>query len=203
MQGPNPTRVGNILPEGTGTCYISNIPIDFSAESGAVSSESLNLMISSFSIHGFSVNTVKEGHFAVRVTMPVNIENAFKGSFTTNIVIDDELDNYWTLYRYARTLISPMDAFPITDKTMKPHLAGAYANRRMYINHIGVEVGDSNLELRNVYLFKRCYITNFGDIDFSFPAGTSAKTVAVTWSYDDIDFRRVDKDCTIANAVGD
>jgi hypothetical protein len=199
-----PSTVQNLLPEGTGTCFLSDIPIDFSTESEAVSQEGLNLMLSTFAIHGFTVKTQTEGHFGVKVQIPANIENDFKGSLSLGFLLDDKLDNYWTLYRYARTLISPLDGFPINNKELKPHRAGAYANRRMYIDEINVHVGDASLELTNIYTFERCYLSTFGDIEFNFTGtGPAFKPLSTTWTYDNINFRRVPKDCSIPNSIGD
>lgn len=202
MQGPLPDRVYNYMPNGTGLCSISDIPINFDANDGAVSSISINANISSFTVEGFSMNFSKEYHFASVIHVPVKVENDFDGTFKIGMILDDRMDNWWTLYRYGRTLLAPADGHPQPDANARPFKAGAYAQRRATIPYIEVRMGDGSLEMLNVFKFERCYLKSLGSINQNF---TSQGMVSfdATFTYDNIDMIRIDQDPSKPISVGD
>ena len=202
MQGPLPNKVYNQMPDGTGYCVIGEIPIDFSVDSGAVSSVSVNSLINTFGISGVNVDTTTEGHFASQVHLPVNMENDFKGSCTVKMILDDEMDNWWTLYRYARTLKNPHDGFPEQDRTKSPYRNNVYLQRQMFVPYIEIRIGDSNLEMLNVFKFTRCYLSSLSGIDFNF-TGTDMTTFTTEWTFDNIKFSRIPRDPSIPIHVAD
>lgn len=201
MQGPMPDHVYNYMPDGTGLCSIADIPINFEESDGAVSSVSLNALISTFTVEGFNLNFTKEHHFASVIHLPVQVENDFDGTFKIKMILDDRMDNWWTLYRYGRTLMAPADGHPQPDNRARPFRQGAYAQRRATIPYIEVRMGDGSLEMLNVFKFKRCYLKSLGSLPQNF-GSQSMVTFDAIFTYDNIDMIRVEQDPSLPVSVG-
>lgn len=202
MQGPLPNHAYNKMPLGTGLCVIGDIPINFDKDSGAVSSMSLNVNLTSFSIAGLSINFEKEYHFASLIHIPIMVENDFSGTMTTKMILDDQMDNWWTLYRYGRTLMSIGDGVPQPNREERPFRQNAYAQRRAYIPYIEVRVGDGSEELRNVFKFEHCYLKDLGSLPMNFGSEGMA-TFDATFTYDNISMERIEIDPEKPISVGD
>lgn len=202
MQGPLPNHAYNSMPIGTGLCVIGDIPINFSEESGAVSSISLNININSFGIDGLEMDFEKEYHFGSVIHIPIKVENDFNGQVSISMILDDRMDNWYTLYRYGRTLLSTADGHPENTGASRPFRQNAYAQRRAYIPYIEVRMGDGSEELRNVFKFKHCYLKSLGKLPVTF-GSEGMVTFDASFVYDDIEMKRLDINEENPNFVGD
>ena len=172
-KGPRLERILQYMPSAEGLCIIHDIPISYSDEE-AVAHETINAMIKDFSVPGVDIKYQNEDHFTAMIEIPMQVENDLGGGmeFEITMFVDDRMDNWYSLYRYARTLINPRDGFPQDDTTQLPYhptrRAAVYAQRRMGVNLIEIRVGDGSDELFNVFHFKRCMLKSISGFKFAF-----------------------------------
>lgn len=202
MQGPLPNHVYNYMPQGTALAIINKIPVDFDNDNPA-SSVSINALISTFDFPGLNIDLKKEYHFTTATRIPMQVENEFNNQISLSMILDDRMDNYWTLYRYGRTMLRPQDGYPERDRKLSPYnRQEIYAQRRMTVPFIDIRISDGSLELWNVIRLKKCYLEKLGSLSFSF-GSEGEMTFNTTWSYDNLEWIRVEQHETLPQPVAD
>lgn len=204
--GPTQDRVLNYMPQGTGMCYIHDLPIDYEGPD-AVAHETIVAMIKSFSIPGINVKYKSEEHMRTVVDIPIGIENDLGDSMTFNITMymDDRMDNWYGLYRYARTLISPPDGNPELNPNRSPYhptkMQPVYAQRRMAVDLIEIKVGDGSDEHFNTFKMKRNMLMSVSGYEMKFGTDAEYVTFTTTWKCANWTVDRISQDPNTPRAI--
>ena len=204
--GPIQDRILNYMPQGTGLCYIHDLPISYTDED-AVAHETIVAMIKGFSVPGLNVKYQSEAHIRTVVDIPVQVENDLGDgmTFTITMMLDDRMDNWYGIYRYARTLISPPDGSPETNPNYAPYhptkMQPVYAQRRMGVDLIEIMVGDGSDELFNIFKLKRNMLQSISGFEMKFGTDAEYVTFTTTWKCTNWTLERVKQDPNKPRAV--
>lgn len=170
MQGPFQDHKLNRLHQGTARLVIGNIPISFE-EHDAPPSESVNALITSFTIPGLELEYETQAHYKSIVHIPVSEDNSYKGKILiVNMILDDRQENYWTIWRYMETIRSGRTGgYPVTELTNR--IFGndkQYRNRLTWIPRIDIVMGDDSNQRHQRLVFHRCYPLTLGELQMNF-----------------------------------
>ena len=170
MKGPIQDHKLNRLHQGTSRLVIGSIPTSFSEED-APPAESINALITGFTIPGFDLDYEIQSHYKGFVHIPTSEDNSYKGKIlAVNVICDDRQENYWTMYRYMETIRSGMTGgFP--ERSVKDRVYGHdghYRNRLMYIPRIEIVMADDSMQRHQRMVFHRCFPSALGELQFNF-----------------------------------
>lgn len=169
-QGPFQDHKLNRLHQGTARLTIGGVPVSFD-EPDSPPEESINALITGFTIPGFDIDYATQAHYKGIVHIPISEDNAYKGKIlAVNAIADDRQENYWTLYRYMETIRSGQTGgFPAHDIKHRVYgKDGFYRNRLTYIPRIDIVMADDSMQRHQRMIFHRCYPVTISELTINF-----------------------------------
>lgn len=160
----------NRLHQGTARLVIGELPVS-NNEWDAPPPESINALITAFTIPSFELEYDIHSHYKGNVHIPVSEDNSYKGKIlTVNVICDDRQENYWTMWRYMETIRSGQTGgYPVTDMTHRVYgKDGFYRNRLMYIPRVEIVMADDSMQRHQRLVFHRCYPVTMSDLQIQF-----------------------------------
>lgn len=170
MDGPLQNRNLGRLHQGTARCEIGPLPVSYE-QKDSPSSESVNGNITAFVAPGLSQRYKLDGNYKAMVHIPLTEDNEYYDKLLTiNMIVDDRMENYWTLYRYMQTIQSgETDAFPIKNQNHRVYgFDSQYRNRRTWIPYINIHMADDSYQKHQIIKFHRCYPLELEQLSLNF-----------------------------------
>lgn len=198
MSSPFQDHKLNRLPQGTARINIGQIPVSYDVDeldgNSAPPEESINALITGFTIPGSELDMATQCHYNGIVHIPTSEQNAYKGKVVViNMICDDRQENYWTLWRYMETIRSgSMGGYPIED--IKNRVFGndkKYRNRLMYIPRIEIIMADGSMQRHQRIIFHRCFPIILSEIQMTFNEPTPV-TFSVSFLFSNHTIKRYD-----------
>lgn len=186
----------NRMPQGTARLVIGQMPVSYDVdEKDAPPEESVNGLITNFTIPGAELEYATHSHYNGIVHIPISEQNAYKGKvLVVNMIADDRQENYWTIWRYMETIRSGrMGGFPIEE--IKHRIFGndkEYRNRLMYIPRIDIVAADGSMQRHQRFIFHRCFPMVLSEIQMNFN-DPSPVTFTVSFLFSNHTIERYDK----------
>ncbi len=161
-------NVVNRLHQSILKLTIADIPVSFS-EPDAPPSEILNATILGFVAPGLSIRYATDSSYKAKVHIPMQEDNEYNDKIlAVTMVADDRLQNYWSLYRWMRTIQSGQtDGFPVKDRFHRVFgKDGMYRNRLLWAPFADIIIADGSYQRFGTIRYGRIYPLNMTDIDF-------------------------------------
>ncbi len=173
-QGPLQDHKLNRLHQGTARLVIGSLPVSYT-ETNSPPEESINALITGFTIPGFDLEYEMQFHYKGIVHIPVSEDNSYKGKIlAVNVISDDRQENYWALYRYMETIRSGQTGgYPIHDIKGRTYgKDGFYRNRLTYIPRVDIVIPHKNIKMHQRMVFHRCYPAAISEMSVNFNENT-------------------------------
>lgn len=170
MQGPLQDHKFNKLHQGTCRLHIGYLPVSYD-ESDSPSEESINALITNYTIPSFQLDYATHSHYKANVHIPISEDNSYSGKILAlTAICDDRQTNYWSLWRYMETIRSGRTGgYPIKDNTHRIYgKDGHYRNRLTYIPRVEIIMADDSMQRHQKMVFHRCYPLVLSDLSVSF-----------------------------------